>query len=88
MQGFSLVLSRMLSTIFAQNDNAERDSYMYMGLFFAIGVMQFICQFSEPVLFTVAGEKLTKQLRAQSFKAMLSQDMSFFEAPVSEHWGD
>ena len=39
-QLFSLVFSRMISTIFTQDSNAEKYSYIYMGLFFAIGIMQ------------------------------------------------
>ncbi len=46
--------------------------------------MQFFCQLAQPVLFTYAGEKLTRQLRALSFESLLRQDMGFFETPVRE----
>ena len=46
---------------------------------------QFVCQLTQPVLFTYAGEKLTKTLRSLSFESVLRQDMGFFEDPVRLH---
>jgi ATP-binding cassette subfamily B (MDR/TAP) protein 1 len=32
-------------------------------------------------MFSIAGESLTKRIRSQSFKAMLSQDIAWFDQP-------
>ena len=42
LQLFSLVFSRMIDTIFKQGDDAEEKSFIFMGLFFAIGVCVFV----------------------------------------------
>lgn len=48
--------------------------------FVALGVGTFIGYFLQYAMLGISGERLTKKLRAETFRAILRQDMSFFDS--------
>lgn len=59
-----------------------RDNAANKALFFvAISVGGFVVAFAQSALFTVVGERLTFRVRRAAFKALLKQDIAFFDFP-------
>ncbi|KAL5289501.1 pgp-2.2 family protein [Megaselia abdita] len=66
---------------FANLDNnyVQQQSNLYSYYFIAVGVVSGLGIFLQTYLFTLAGVKMTSRLRHQSFKAMLSQEIGWFD---------
>ncbi|XP_074122727.1 ATP-dependent translocase ABCB1 isoform X3 [Sminthopsis crassicaudata] len=80
---FSVIFSRIIG-IFTQPHGPEerkRNSDLFSLLFLVLGVISFITFFLQGFTFGKAGEILTKRLRYRAFKAMLRQDVSWFDDP-------
>ncbi|XP_072507688.1 ATP-dependent translocase ABCB1 isoform X2 [Notamacropus eugenii] len=80
---FSIIFSRIIG-IFTQPHTPEerrRDSDLFSLLFLVLGIVSFITFFLQGFTFGKAGEILTKRLRYRAFKAMLRQDVSWFDDP-------
>ncbi|XP_019363912.1 PREDICTED: multidrug resistance protein 1 [Gavialis gangeticus] len=79
---FAIIFSEFIG-IFATIDKTSiRDkSNMYSLLLLVIGVVSFITFFLQGFTFGKAGEILTMRLRFMAFKAMLRQDISWFDDP-------
>uniref|UniRef100_A0A7M4F350 ATP binding cassette subfamily B member 1 n=1 Tax=Crocodylus porosus TaxID=8502 RepID=A0A7M4F350_CROPO len=79
---FAIIFSEFIG-IFATIDKTSiRDkSNMYSLLLLVIGVISFITFFLQGFTFGKAGEILTMRLRFMAFKAMLRQDISWFDDP-------
>ncbi len=53
---------------------------MYCSLFAAFGVLSFFSNIIQSGMFGISGERLTKRLRSRAFKAMLSQEIGWFDS--------
>uniref|UniRef100_A0A673T6P4 ATP binding cassette subfamily B member 4 n=1 Tax=Suricata suricatta TaxID=37032 RepID=A0A673T6P4_SURSU len=77
---FSIMFSEMLA-VFEQGDDEvkQRKCNMFSLLFLGLGIISFFTFFFQGFTFGKAGEILTTRLRLMAFKAMLRQDMSWFD---------
>ncbi|XP_005414963.1 PREDICTED: multidrug resistance protein 3 isoform X2 [Chinchilla lanigera] len=77
---FSIIFSEMIA-IFGPGDNAvkQHKCNMFSLLFLGLGIISFFTFFLQGFAFGKAGEILTMRLRSMAFKAMLRQDMSWFD---------
>ncbi|NXT21654.1 MDR1 protein, partial [Syrrhaptes paradoxus] len=79
---FSIIFSEIIG-IFSETDKTilREKSNLYSVLFLVLGIMSFFTFFFQGFAFGKAGEILTMRLRFMAFKAMLRQDMSWFDNP-------
>ncbi|CAO2597186.1 Bile salt export pump [Lemmus lemmus] len=77
---YCLIFSQILG-IFSLTDKEEQRSEIYnMCLFFVVlGCVSIVTQFLQGYTFAKSGELLTKRLRKFGFKAMLGQDIGWFD---------
>ncbi|KFV81292.1 Multidrug resistance protein 1, partial [Struthio camelus australis] len=77
---FSIIFSEIIG-IFSETDKAtiREKSNLYSLLFLALGIVSFFTFFFQGFTFGKAGEILTMRLRFMAFKAMLRQDMGWFD---------
>ncbi|XP_006779226.1 PREDICTED: phosphatidylcholine translocator ABCB4 isoform X1 [Myotis davidii] len=77
---FSVIFSEMI-TIFGPGDDAvkQQKCNMISLLFLGLGITSFFTFFLQGFAFGKAGEILTTRLRSMAFRAMLRQDMSWFD---------
>ncbi|XP_037597270.1 phosphatidylcholine translocator ABCB4 isoform X4 [Cebus imitator] len=77
---FSVIFSEMIA-IFGPGDDAvkQQKCNMFSLLFLCLGIISFFTFFLQGFTFGKAGEILTTRLRSMAFKAMLRQDMSWFD---------
>ncbi|XP_010222845.1 PREDICTED: multidrug resistance protein 1-like [Tinamus guttatus] len=77
---FSIIFSEIIG-IFAETDKTviREKSNLYSLLFLALGIISFFTFFFQGFTFGKAGEILTMRLRFMAFKAMLRQDMGWFD---------
>ncbi|XP_006834390.1 PREDICTED: multidrug resistance protein 3 isoform X2 [Chrysochloris asiatica] len=77
---FSLIFSEMIE-IFGPGDDEvkQQKCNMFSLLFLGLGIISFFTFFLQGFTFGKAGEILTTRLRLMAFKAMLRQDMSWFD---------
>ncbi|XP_059251683.1 ATP-binding cassette sub-family B member 5 [Mustela nigripes] len=77
---FSIIFAKIV-TIFENDDKAslKHDAEMYSMIFVILGVICFVSYFIQGLFYGRAGEILTMRLRHLAFKAMLYQDISWFD---------
>ncbi|KAM8770278.1 phosphatidylcholine translocator ABCB4 isoform 6-T8 [Rhynchonycteris naso] len=77
---FSVIFSEMIA-IFGPGDDAvkQQKCNTISLLFLGLGIVSFFTFFLQGFTFGKAGEILTTRLRSMAFKAMLRQDMSWFD---------
>nr|XP_051696108.1 LOW QUALITY PROTEIN: phosphatidylcholine translocator ABCB4 [Oryctolagus cuniculus] len=77
---FSVIFSEMIA-VFGPGDDAvkQRKCNMFSLLFLGLGILSFFTFFLQGFTFGKAGEILTMRLRSMAFRAMLRQDMSWFD---------
>uniref|UniRef100_UPI00398F70C7 ATP-dependent translocase ABCB1 n=1 Tax=Pristiophorus japonicus TaxID=55135 RepID=UPI00398F70C7 len=77
---FALIFSEIIG-VFGNTDKEvmRRESTFFSLLFLAIGGVSFITFFLQGFTFGKSGEILTKRLRLNAFKAMMRQDVSWFD---------
>ncbi|XP_069915961.1 phosphatidylcholine translocator ABCB4 isoform X3 [Oryctolagus cuniculus] len=77
---FSVIFSEMIA-VFGPGDDAvkQRKCNMFSLLFLGLGILSFFTFFLQGFTFGKAGEILTTRLRSMAFRAMLRQDMSWFD---------
>uniref|UniRef100_A0A8B9YKH4 ATP binding cassette subfamily B member 4 n=1 Tax=Bos mutus grunniens TaxID=30521 RepID=A0A8B9YKH4_BOSMU len=77
---FSVIFSEMIA-IFGPGDDEvkQQKCNMFSLLFLGLGIISFFTFFLQGFTFGKAGEILTTRLRLMAFKAMLRQDMSWFD---------
>nr|XP_020843129.1 multidrug resistance protein 1 isoform X2 [Phascolarctos cinereus] len=80
---FAIIFSRIIGVFTQASDDKtrRRDSDLFSLLFLVLGIVSFITFFLQGFTFGKAGEVLTKRLRYMAFKAMLRQDISWFDDP-------
>ncbi|XP_033100770.1 ATP-dependent translocase ABCB1-like isoform X2 [Anneissia japonica] len=76
---FAVVFSRILEAFSFPEDELKRRSNLYCGFFALIGVIMFAANLVQGATFGKSGEELTKRVRSMSFKAMLRQEISWFD---------
>ncbi|NXU20405.1 MDR1 protein, partial [Pardalotus punctatus] len=79
---FAVIFSEILG-IFSETDHdvLRKKSNLYSVLFLVVGIVSFFTFFFQGFLFGKSGEILTMRLRFMAFKAMLRQDMGWFDNP-------
>ncbi|XP_009876034.1 PREDICTED: multidrug resistance protein 1-like [Apaloderma vittatum] len=79
---FSIIFSEIIG-IFSETDKEflREKGDLYSVLFLVLGIISFFTFFFQGFTFGKAGEILTMRLRFMAFKAMLRQDMSWFDNP-------
>uniref|UniRef100_A0A8C6BF60 Phosphatidylcholine translocator ABCB4 n=1 Tax=Monodon monoceros TaxID=40151 RepID=A0A8C6BF60_MONMO len=77
---FSVIFSEIIE-IFGPGDDEvkQQKCNMFSLLFLGLGIISFFTFFLQGFTFGKAGEILTTRLRSMAFKAMLRQDMSWFD---------
>ncbi|CAH1803157.1 unnamed protein product [Owenia fusiformis] len=77
---FAIMFSEIIG-IFAETDfeKQARLSAMYAAIVAGLGFGAALCNFIQHYFFAVAGEKLTMRLRELAFKAMLRQEIGWFD---------
>ncbi|XP_052550928.1 ATP-dependent translocase ABCB1 isoform X2 [Tympanuchus pallidicinctus] len=79
---FAVIFSEIIGIFSETDENVLREkSNLYSLLFLAIGIVSFFTFFVQGFAFGKAGEILTMRLRFMAFKAMLRQDMAWFDDP-------
>ncbi|XP_029444667.1 multidrug resistance protein 1-like isoform X2 [Rhinatrema bivittatum] len=75
---FAIIFSKIIG-VFAEQSQVREKSNMFCLLFLALGGISFITFFLQGFTFGKAGEILTKRLRLLAFKAMLRQEIGWFD---------
>uniref|UniRef100_A0A8B9KEL0 ATP-binding cassette, sub-family B (MDR/TAP), member 5 n=1 Tax=Astyanax mexicanus TaxID=7994 RepID=A0A8B9KEL0_ASTMX len=75
------ILFAKIIGVFAELDPEvkRQKSMMFSLLFFLVGTMAFLTYFFQGYMLGKSGESLTMRLRSQAFKAILRQDISWFD---------
>ncbi|KAM4600373.1 ATP-dependent translocase ABCB1 [Polymixia lowei] len=83
MQPLFAVIFTKIIAVFAEQDKeiVRQKSTFFSLMFAAIGVVSFVTMFLQGFCFGKAGMILTKRLRFRSFKAMMRQDLGWFDEP-------
>ncbi|XP_073486147.1 ATP-binding cassette sub-family B member 5 isoform X1 [Aquarana catesbeiana] len=78
--GFSIIFAKFIA-IFGTDDSAliQREINIYSIIITMIGVASFFTYFTQGFMFGRSGEVLTMRLRQMAFKAMLRQEISWFD---------
>ncbi|XP_059828206.1 ATP-binding cassette, sub-family B (MDR/TAP), member 4 [Hypanus sabinus] len=79
---FAIIFSEIIG-VFAKTDKdvVRRETELYSLLFLALGGISFVTFFVQGFSFGHSGEKLTLRMRLKAFKAILRQDISWFDDP-------
>uniref|UniRef100_A0AAR2JHI7 ATP-binding cassette, sub-family B (MDR/TAP), member 4 n=1 Tax=Pygocentrus nattereri TaxID=42514 RepID=A0AAR2JHI7_PYGNA len=79
---FAVIFSKMVAVFTEEDANIVRERSNLFSLMFAvIGVVSFIALFLQGFCFGKAGEILTMKLRYRAFKAMMRQDLGWYDDP-------
>ncbi|XP_069815586.1 ATP-dependent translocase ABCB1-like isoform X2 [Dendropsophus ebraccatus] len=76
---FAIIFSKIIAIFAGPEDEMRSKSNMFSLLFLALGGISFITFFLQGFTFGKAGEILTMRLRLLTFKAMLRQEMGWFD---------
>ncbi|XP_068901227.1 ATP-dependent translocase ABCB1-like isoform X2 [Tenebrio molitor] len=77
---YGLVFGDIIGVLADDNDSYVREQSNLFSLYFVIiGIITGVATFFQMYFFAIAGEKLTKRLRGNMFRAMLSQEMAWFD---------
>ncbi|XP_077915334.1 phosphatidylcholine translocator ABCB4 isoform X5 [Halichoerus grypus] len=77
---FSIIFSEMIAVFGPGDDEVKQQKCnMFSLLFLGLGIISFFTFFLQGFTFGKAGEILTTRLRSLAFRAMLRQDMSWFD---------
>ncbi|XP_060595692.1 ATP-dependent translocase ABCB1-like [Ruditapes philippinarum] len=79
MPAFAVIFAEILGVFSKPPDEQEKDINMYSLMFLGLGVLSLITYFLQGYMFGRSGEYLTLRIRAMSFKAMLRQEIAFFD---------
>lgn len=81
---FAIVFSSILS-VFGTTDvvKLRKDSNFWSGMFVVLAVVAFLVNLGQIACFTISGERFTRRLRNMSFKALIYQNIAYFDD--SEH---
>ncbi|CAF3678455.1 unnamed protein product [Rotaria sp. Silwood1] len=79
---FGVILSK-LTAVFQECDKEVQKHriLVYIILFIGLGVLSLTTMFIQSFLFACSGEALTKRLRSKTFRAILRQEIAYFDNP-------
>uniref|UniRef100_A0A672J3I1 ATP-binding cassette, sub-family B (MDR/TAP), member 4 n=1 Tax=Salarias fasciatus TaxID=181472 RepID=A0A672J3I1_SALFA len=79
---FAIIFSKIITVTFSRHDEVVRERSIFFSLMFAaIGAASFVTMFLQGYCFGKSGEVLTMKLRLEAFKAMMRQDLGWFDDP-------
>ncbi|KAI3645403.1 hypothetical protein MP228_008331 [Amoeboaphelidium protococcarum] len=76
---FALIFGNILLVFYERGAKLRQDADFWALMFFIVAVASMIANFLKFYYFGLAGEKLTTRLRDLSFKAMLQQEIGWFD---------
>ena len=76
---FAIIYSRLTSALYLPHDEIMSEAGKWALLFGGLGLLQLITQLVQFSCFSVVGERLTLRLRSACFKAILRQEIGFFD---------
>ncbi|XP_068091620.1 ATP-dependent translocase ABCB1-like isoform X1 [Hyperolius riggenbachi] len=76
---FAVIFSRIIGVFAGQADEIRSRSNLFSLMFVVIGGISFVTYFLQGFTFSKAGEILTKRLRLLTFKAILRQEIGWFD---------
>ena len=80
--GFALIFTEITTTMFELNTDRLRERAVdLLVLFIILAIVSGVGYVGQQTAFGIAGERLTKRLRAATFKAVMRQDATFFDHP-------
>ncbi len=80
---YAILFGEVMGILSDPIDSARDDSVLYAILFVGVGVVVGTAMFLQILMFTVAGEHLTLRMRKMAFRAMLGQEMGWFDQPAN-----
>ncbi|PVD39429.1 hypothetical protein C0Q70_02059 [Pomacea canaliculata] len=77
---FAIIFSKII-TVFSELDTnkQEHDIMMYSLILVGLGVLSCLCMFMQGYFFAVSGENLTVRVRDLTFRAMIRQEIAWFD---------
>jgi ATP-binding cassette, subfamily B (MDR/TAP), member 1 len=79
---FSYIFAKAINVFsLCSIDDQEKEIYLYCFLFIGIGLIHLVFFALSNGLFGLSGENLTRRLRSNGMKAMLKQDIGWFDQP-------
>lgn len=75
----AVVFSKVLVLLGDPSDEANASVRNYALAFVALGGIMALANYAQLAFLGISGERMTKKLRAASFRAMLSQEMAYFD---------
>jgi len=76
----AVIFSEMIVTWFGSDMDVMRTTSLYWSFFFyGLAILTGLFEFTQKSVFERVGERLTTRLRSDTFRAMLRQDVSWFE---------
>ncbi|XP_076019746.1 ATP-dependent translocase ABCB1-like [Genypterus blacodes] len=79
---FAIILAKFIDVFAGTDKEAIREQAMFFSFIFVVmGVLHFVTTFLMAFCFGTSGEILTMKLRLEGFKAMLRQDLRWFNEP-------
>nr|QUF59436.1 ATP-binding cassette transporter Abcb1-3 [Brachionus angularis] len=79
---FSIILSKAVGAFLKCSYKERKDDItLFCVLFFIIGIITLLSNLIQSAMFGISGENLTKRLRSEGFKKMLSQEVGWFDSP-------
>ncbi|CAN9514222.1 unnamed protein product [Ophioblennius macclurei] len=79
---FAIIFSKIITVFANPDDEVVRERSVFFSLMFAaIGAASFVTMFLQGYCFGKSGEVLTMKLRLEAFKAMMRQDLGWFDNP-------
>ncbi|XP_053373066.1 ATP-dependent translocase ABCB1-like isoform X2 [Mercenaria mercenaria] len=79
MPAFAVIFAEILGVFSKPREEQEKDINLYCILFVSLGGISFITYFLQGYMFGRSGEYLTLRIRAMCFKAMLRQEITYFD---------
>jgi ABC-type multidrug transport system fused ATPase/permease subunit len=76
---FAIIFASILATFALTGEALRTGANFWSGMFVVIAVVTFLSNFLMNTLFGFASELLTERIRRDTFKAILNQDISFFD---------
>ncbi|KAM4026720.1 ATP-dependent translocase ABCB1 isoform 1-T1 [Anomaloglossus baeobatrachus] len=76
---FAIIFSKIIAVFAGEDGEVRSKSNMYCLIFLGLGGISFVTFFLQGFTFGKAGEILTTRLRLYTFKAMLRQEMGWFD---------
>ncbi|KAJ3083808.1 Multidrug resistance protein 1, partial [Quaeritorhiza haematococci] len=79
--GAQLAFGQVVNVFGKTGDELRRGGNFWSLIFLLLGIGDFLANFAMVTSFTISGEKLTQRLRDLLFRALLRQEIAFFDEP-------